>query len=242
MVAYSGPGWRLAPSLIALFEQAKDLYPNRRTTSDGSIGDQAHQNRQSDHNPNSAGWVTAGDISHDPGRFDAHAFAEKLRRRRDPRVKYVISNRRMFASYATASRAAWAWGRYSGANPHTIHAHVSVLNTGTGLHDTRPWFSEDVMTPAQEAKLNRLIEAVGSLREHEKAHYDAVQARVRDLAAELRSVKAAVDPDADLSRRGSDARAGVREVVGIALDDLRLDARLSAIEAALGITPSPDDT
>lgn len=112
-----------------------------------------------------------------------------------------------------------------------------------GAVDTFPWGDflaaasnqEDQMTPAQEAKLNRLIESVGTLREHEKAHYDAVQAKVRDLATELAAVKAQVDPDADLTRRGSGARRGVQDVVRMTLAELKLDERLAAIEAHLGI-------
>lgn len=249
MVAKSGSGWRLAPSIVALFDQADARAPNRRRSSDGSIGDTAHSNRTSDHNPSPEGWVCAGDISHDPaGGFDAHAFAEMLRVRRDVRVKYVICNRRMFASYSNSSRAAWTWGPYSGSNAHSIHTHVSVLHTHTGIHDTRSWFTgtpaappKDVMTPAQEAKLNKLIEAVGTLREHEKAHYDAVQAKVRELRVDLDAVRDAVDPDVDLSTPGSDARKGVRYVIGLALnEDFHLDARLSAIEAALGVAPPSD--
>lgn len=249
MVAKSGSGWRLAPSIVALFDQADARAPNRRRSSDGSIGDTAHSNRTSDHNPSPEGWVCAGDISHDPaGGFDAHAFAEMLRQRRDPRIKYVICNRRMFASYSNSSRAAWTWGTYSGSNAHSIHTHVSVLHTTTGIHNTSSWFTgtpaappEEDMTPAQDKLLKDLAGSVGVLRDHEKAHYDAVKAQVKALTAELAEVKAAVDPDADLSKPGSDARRGVRYVIGLALnEDFNLDARLSAIEAALGVTPPSD--
>jgi hypothetical protein len=48
---------------------------------------------------------------------------------RHPAVKYVIHNRRIFASYSRLYRPAWTWGRYLGSNPHTGHCHISVLPT-----------------------------------------------------------------------------------------------------------------
>lgn len=242
MVAYAGPGWTLAPSLVALFEEAKRRYPNRSTASDGSIGDAGHASGTSDHNPNAEGWVTAGDMTDDPADgFDASDWAEGLRQRRDPRVKYAISDDRIFASYATASRPAWTWGPYSGSNPHTKHAHVSVLDTQTGLHDTRSWFGpeeEEDMTPEQAATLDEVASDVQVLRDHEKAHYDAVQSHITKVEERLSAVEKAVDPDADLQRKGSGARKGVQDVVRNVLnDDFHLNERLAGIEAALGIAP-----
>ena len=43
------------------------------------------------------GVVSAIDITHDPkGGFDSYAFAEWLRTKKDKRIKYVISNKRIF--------------------------------------------------------------------------------------------------------------------------------------------------
>ena len=58
--------WRLARSLAVLRSQINDLSPNRSKISDGTIGNQEHASRVSDHNPNAAGVVTAMDITHDP--------------------------------------------------------------------------------------------------------------------------------------------------------------------------------
>jgi peptidoglycan hydrolase-like protein with peptidoglycan-binding domain len=142
MVAKAGPGWRLAASLIACVDEADRLWPGRRRVSDGSIGDTAHQAVDSDHNPNPQGWVTALDLTHDPDvGLDAHLWADELRRRRETRVKYVISAGRIFASYHRDWRRAWEWGPYVGANSHHLHTHVSVLNTATGRGVTAPWFA-----------------------------------------------------------------------------------------------------
>ena len=131
-VAKVGRGWSLVPSLVALEAEADRLAPGRRRVSDGSIGDAAHADRVSDHNP-SGGWVHAIDLTDDPkGGFDAHAHARRVVARKDRRIKYVISNRRI---YGPGSRFGWAGGPYSGANPHTAHAHFSVLPTSVGRFD-----------------------------------------------------------------------------------------------------------
>lgn len=143
MVMTAGRGWRLAPSLVALVQEANRHAPNRSKASDGSIGDPAHRARVSDHNP-SQGIVHAVDLTHSPGRgFDAHAHARAVIARRDPRIKYVISDRRI---YGPGSRFGWAGGPYSGSNPHTSHAHFSVWPNAAGRNNTGPWLT-DVRAP-----------------------------------------------------------------------------------------------
>lgn len=136
--------WRAMESLLALRGQADDIAPDRSTASDGLVGDEAHQETNSDHNPHFVAGVgdnivTALDLTHDPAHgFDSYAFAETLRRNRDPRIKYVISNGRIFSSYVVGSTPAWSWRTYSGTDPHTGHVHVSVLDAM--ISDTRtPW-------------------------------------------------------------------------------------------------------
>lgn len=149
MVALSGNGWRLAPSLAKAVADATRKAPQRSIKSDGSIGDTDHQERKSDHNPDDSGDVLAVDITHDPTHgFDAHAEAERLRQRRDPRIKYVISNGRMFASYDTPKRRAWEWGTYVGLNAHKQHMHISVLDTPEAKGDLSPWFTDAAPPPS----------------------------------------------------------------------------------------------
>lgn len=144
--------WRLANSLTKLREQANIYAPKRSKSMDGTIGDAAHQSRTSDHNPwvkdAGRGVVTALDLTHDPkGGFDSHAFAEHLRVTRDPRIKYVISNRRIFS--ATASP--WQWRKYSGSNPHIAHMHVSVASSKALYDDARSWTLPGKEAPATTA-------------------------------------------------------------------------------------------
>lgn len=142
--------WRAMNSLLVLRDQVNALAPNRSRASDGLVGDEAHQGTNSDHNPHyvpgvGSEIVTALDLTHDPAHgFDSYRFAEVLRLNRDKRIKYVISNHRIFSSYASGSRAAWVWGSYNGVDPHTNHVHVSVLDAA--ISDTRtPWDLEGFM-------------------------------------------------------------------------------------------------
>lgn len=127
---------RIAKSLDVLRSQINAMAPARKKTSDGWIGDARHSASKSDHNPNSAGVVTALDITHDPAHgVDAAAIAETLRQSKDKRIKYVISNARIFSSV----QSPWVWRPYSGANAHALHVHVSVNASPALYDDTRLW-------------------------------------------------------------------------------------------------------
>lgn len=127
---------KVAECLEVLRRQVNEMAPGRDTSSDGTLGDEAHQGRKSDHNPDADGVVTALDITHDPAHgVDAGALAEMLRVSQDVRIKYVISNRRIFSSKISP----WQWRPYDGANAHTKHVHVSVMDTKALYEDTRPW-------------------------------------------------------------------------------------------------------
>lgn len=134
--------WRVAKSLETLRSQINATVPNRSKASDGTIGDAAHASRSSDHNPwvkdGKTGVVTALDITHDPARgVDAAALAESLLASRDPRIKYIISNRRIASGAGGPSP--WVWRPYSGTNPHTLHVHVSVRSEKSHYDSTAPW-------------------------------------------------------------------------------------------------------
>lgn len=125
--------WRLAKSLSVLRDQINSIAPNRSKVSDGTIGDTSHSARKSDHNPVN-GIVHAMDITHDPlGGCDAYVLAEVLRMTKDRRVKYVISNGRIFSSLVQP----WQWRPYDGQNKHAHHTHISV--TLEHADDSEPW-------------------------------------------------------------------------------------------------------
>lgn len=132
--------WRLSKSLEKLRDQVNAAVPRRSKASDGTKGDDAHAARKSDHNPDASGVVRALDITHDPANgVDSEKLAEALRQSRDPRISYVISNRKIAASYGAQ---AWEWRPYSGANAHNHHCHISVV-ANDGLADSvTPWAIE----------------------------------------------------------------------------------------------------
>lgn len=134
--------WRTADCLKQLLAQVNTLSPNRNKASDGSIGDIAHQNRTSDHNPHilgadGKGIVTAMDITHDPqGKCDCNALASALQINKDSRIKYVIWNKRIMNSATISGTAPWTWRPYTGENPHNKHIHISV-NCDPASYDSK---------------------------------------------------------------------------------------------------------
>ncbi len=136
--------WRAAQAITTLRLMLNARYPNRSRRSDGIIGDAAHASRASDHNPwivdGPHGVVSAIDITHDPANgCDAGALAEALVASRDPRIKYIIWNRRICASYPVGGTAAWVWRPYGGRNPHSHHVHLSVKAEKSLYDSTAPW-------------------------------------------------------------------------------------------------------
>ena len=154
--------WRVAESLETLRRQVNEMAPTRDKSSDGTVGDLSHRSRKSDHNPNDDGVVTAMDITHDPVHgVDAGVLAEMLRKSRDPRIKYVISNRRIFSS----TKQPWEWREYVGQNAHTKHVHVSVSEDKALYDDTKRWAIDNVarsLTPLP-ASDGRFVDIVATV-------------------------------------------------------------------------------
>ncbi len=125
--------WRIARALDKLLAEINAFAPKRNKASDGGIGDDNHANRDSDHNPwYGPGIVTARDYTHDPANgADMNVIADKLIASRDPRIKYIIWNRRILGGKAGPSP--WVWRPYNGSNAHTKHLHLSVV--GNALCD-----------------------------------------------------------------------------------------------------------
>lgn len=138
---------RLAKPLQVLWDQVKSAHPGRSEDSDGWVASASHhaQNPSSDHEPDESGIVRALDLTHDPAhRFDSYAFADWLLEHRDPRIKYVISNRRIGGDEGYAKRNGrkpWTWYPYNGSNPHDRHVHISSNKSRDG--DAGLWLLPD---------------------------------------------------------------------------------------------------
>lgn len=144
-----GQRWDLADCLVWLFTEANQLYPSRSVASDGSIGDDSHSARKSDHNPNEDGWVLGADLTDDKMHgCDADALAQHIVASRDSRLSYVIWNDTIVKTYDSSRGPAWQPQPYTGENSHITHTHISVLDTPAAIADTSPWFPAPAPAPA----------------------------------------------------------------------------------------------
>lgn len=134
--------WRLARAVEQVRAEANAANPGRDKRSDGTIGDDDHRNRSSDHNP----WVTVGGrgvvraVDLDADGLDLPTAFERLRAAaragRLPQVVgggYAILNRRI------TTPDFGGWRAYTGPNPHTAHGHISVSRSAAAFDSPAPW-------------------------------------------------------------------------------------------------------
>jgi hypothetical protein len=146
--------WYLVPCLKELFAEFDRIAAGRDHTSDGSIGDAAHQAEKSDHNPDGKGAVHAIDVDSDLhasfSMEDVIQYFVAECRKNNPngadrgRLKYFIYNRRIWSA-----STGWKQETYTGSSPHTEHAHFSCEYAPEYENDTNPWglipkFGDDV--------------------------------------------------------------------------------------------------
>jgi hypothetical protein len=158
--------WELAPCLVVLFHEFNIIAPNRDHASDGSIGDAAHQQTNSDHNPDKNGIVHAVDVDNTLNApFTMESCIQNLVNecRKDNsvgldrgRLKYIIYNRRIWSVSNN-----WAQENYTGPSPHTEHAHFSCEYDPKYANDTRSWglvdsFGKDDL-PMNQNEFNTLL-------------------------------------------------------------------------------------
>ncbi|MFE9690625.1 peptidoglycan-binding protein [Micromonospora sp. NPDC005806] len=121
----------LAPALRILRDEINERWPRRDKTSDGWIGDAAHQARKSDHNPDTDdNSVNAADFDKDG--IDPILVVRKAVQH--PSTQYVIFDRTIWSRVRGFKPA-----RYTGANPHDKHLHVSVSHTPALENSAQAW-------------------------------------------------------------------------------------------------------
>ena len=223
--------WRRARSLDVLADEVRARHPG---TTVWDIGDPAHQETWSDHNPTAAGVVCAIDILGNKGLGLAW-FAERVRASKHPALKYVIYNRRI-------SLFGGPWQAYYGSNPHTTHVHVSV-GTGpdgrsTGPYDDRsPWGiappppkeTTMALTPAQEKILKAgtsRIEALAQGRDTTVTHWATDNTAVEPMWT-VQALKR-------LEQRGAELAAMLAVILGAVQGDRTetILARINEVAAA----------
>jgi hypothetical protein len=129
--------WVLTKELQAFRDQMNMTFPNRDRTSDGTIGDAAHQAEKSGHNSDltanaeykdgdAKDEVRAIDVDSDTGNPDVSmedVVQHLLRLARAGQlwfIRYMIFNRRIWAA-----STGWTQQAYTGPSPHTEHLHLS---------------------------------------------------------------------------------------------------------------------
>jgi hypothetical protein len=129
--------WYLAPSLGVLRAEVNARWPQRDKTSDGTIGDAAHQATRSDHNPNSRESVDAWDMDKDG--VDVNEVIAAFQKH--PSAHYWIWQRQI-----ADKDDGWRRRPYSGSNPHDKHVHFSIRQSTTAEQDLRSWGLENDVT------------------------------------------------------------------------------------------------
>lgn len=152
--------WVLIPCLKALFAGFDRIAPSRDRTSDGSIGNTAHQNEVSDHNPDETGRVPIHDADHvnevhaidvdnnlrvpalgpDPMETVVQFLLSRCRSGQERRLRYIIYRRRIWSA-----SSGWMQKTYTGASPHTEHAHFSASYDTALEASTASWHLGDLM-------------------------------------------------------------------------------------------------
>jgi hypothetical protein len=120
---------KLCAAGVTMRDQIDTWFPDRRTASDGWVGDSRHATRKSDHNPDEFGWVRAIDVDArlESSESLAPYLADQIREaaKSDQRISYVIYNKRICSKLLN-----WRWRAYKGINPHIKHIHISFTKLG----------------------------------------------------------------------------------------------------------------
>jgi len=182
--------WRLAKSLVVLTSEIEYEYPD---TTVWDIGDAAHQDDWSDHNPNECCDVVCGvDVLPDRG-LDLPKFVHHLVTNPHPNLRYVIFNRKIYQrKYNFEPRD------YNGKNAHKGHAHVSVGNGPDGrstrdYDSTASWEIDDLGKPAKPSKPSTEKNRLGDKMDMVKRGSKGLAVRILQGVLNARGYKVSID-------------------------------------------------
>lgn len=148
--------WQIIPVITQLRGEFNAIAPTRATGADGTIGDQAHADKTSDHNPDETGAVPirdadkvnevhALDITTDlrtPGltmETIVQFLLGRCRSGAEKRLRYIIFDRRIWEA-----ANGWRQKAYNLADPHTGHAHFSFSYISDLEASTASFHLEDI--------------------------------------------------------------------------------------------------
>lgn len=223
--------WILVPCLVSLRDEFNRLAPGRDKGADGSIGDLAHQQESSDHNPDETGRtpfedadnvdeVHAIDIDSTgpwPAGKDLDSRVEIIRLRHknghDDRLQNIIWKDRV------ASRSwGWTWDPRPGIG-HFDHAHFSARYTTAQENDTSPWgVLEDEMA------LNLSTEDKAAIRQ------ECAEAVVNYFRGAYEAVTGAADADTTLNKTKRQYKIFLQAVLGGPVDQVALMTAITGLD------------
>lgn len=188
---------KLANSLRNLRDKNIDVvWPGRPREWDGWIGDAAHQQTNSDHNPNKRGVVDAIDIdSRQIGTQYIHVPTVIASALIHPSTHYVIHNKRIWSSTYN-----FVPHTYTGTNPHDKHIHVSIFQTTRAESSTTLW--KFILRPMNWPTLKRGMN----------------DAAVRELQAYLNGWGYGLGLDSDFGLKTETAVKDFQKAQGITVD------------------------
>jgi hypothetical protein len=180
----------LVPCGVRLRSDFDAIAPGRNKASDGWIGDTAHQQETSDHNPDETGSVPihdadrvnevhAIDVDSDLREFDltmekvVQFLLGRCRSGAEKRLRYIIYNRRIWE----ASNG-WRLRTYTGPSPHTEHAHFSFSYDTTLEASTVSYRLEDIPVALTAADKTWMQNTFG-------AQISTAKQEIKDEVAEL---------------------------------------------------------
>lgn len=142
--------WYKASWIPAFFAALDAVAPARDRASDGTVGDPAHMTGASGHNPDDTPGVSAerqdADTRPEVRAADAGSNLRSvvtMQRVVDAILAYPPDRNRLiyiiFNGYIWSASNGWARAKYSGADQHTTHVHVSGHPDADT--DDRPWRS-----------------------------------------------------------------------------------------------------
>jgi hypothetical protein len=175
-------GWVVVPCLLEGRDQLNARFPNRDKSSEGTIGDTAHQAEASSHNPDLTGHpeYRDGDSKDEVRAWDAdkdlrdpsgiqmetlvQALITRLRAGELWWIRYIIYNRRIWHR-----RDGFVTRAYTGSNPHTDHVHFNSdftqaadEATGTNWHFSEIGAATPVSNPPSAPAKSNTVLKIGS--------------------------------------------------------------------------------
>lgn len=242
--------WRIVPALEELRLQLNAICPERDKTSDGGIGDYAHSQGRSSHNPDdtsqaNAEWNSDSDSIQEVRARDfdvdlrhpelkAQDIVDHLVRGAKAGkfwwLRYIIYNGRIWHK-----NNGWNSSTYDGANKHTMHFHVNndfsqAADTVSGVN-----YNLEDLVALTDAEIKKIAKAVW---DHEEPNpYDngatnrrmGGDQRMQEFRADARLLSTNNRVDAALT-----ALAEIAQRVDVGPSEIQ------AIKDALAI-PSPQD-